>query len=243
MTTHNLCLSHKPSKARGFVWLIWVWYAHFQGIACHRFGKTALWCVTTEPVGRWQRGLRFQDSLYWGRAPLHRPPRRMAVSRFHLLHCFPRTGIWASHRAARCLGAFSPWRHCLCSFPSLALSRTNVAGSPSIKHTIRREGIHFTITQATTHLQSVPNFAFCTVTIWPLGKKKRSTWTLNPISLRCLKDFVPAVIPSHTFIKITLISGRVVIPNSIVLTILSTDRVCLKDHTHPSRYHLIILLP
>lgn len=65
-----------------------------------------------------------------------------------------------------------PQRHCLCSFPSLALSRTNVAVSPSIKHTIRREGIHFTITQANTHLQSVPNFEFCTVTIWPLGKKK-----------------------------------------------------------------------
>lgn len=142
---------------------MWVWCAHFLGTFCHRFGKIALWGVITEPVVRWQIGLRFQDSLYLGSAPLL---PCTALPGEQLLAGAICSIVFQELRYGLPVGLPCAWEHfprrpCLCSFPSLALSRTNVALSPSIKHTIRREGIHFIITQATTHLQSVPKVAFC----------------------------------------------------------------------------------
>lgn len=76
VTTHHLCLSHKPPRAHGFVYLIWMQvltHAHFLGrrhlAFFHSLGKTVLRFVPEEAFGQWQMSLRLDMSLYWRRAP------------------------------------------------------------------------------------------------------------------------------------------------------------------------------
>lgn len=70
--------------------------------------------------------------------------------------CFPGTVYLALHRAAMHLGAFFPNCIAYAQFlPWLSL-KSKCFSMSSIKHTLRREGIHSPITQSTSYLPSGP---------------------------------------------------------------------------------------
>ena len=160
-TTHHLCLPPRPPWACGFVCLIWVHvhiHAPFLGTAAclPQTWKSCPFVCHLRGFGRWWIILRLQVSLYLRRTPLvslHLPLWRAPVRRLPSAPTVFQELCVSFHTGLLCAWENSSWLHCLCSFPSWALSRTNVSASPSTKHLVRREGPHF----STTLLTDIPS--------------------------------------------------------------------------------------
>lgn len=152
----------KPPWACEFVCLIWVHvniHTPFLGTAAclPQTWKSCPFVCHLRGFGRRWISLRLQVSLYLRRTPLvslHLPLWRAPVRRLPSAPTVFQELCVSFHTGLLCAWENSSWLHCLCSFPSWALSRTNVSASPSTKHLVRREGPHFS-TSLLTNIPSV----------------------------------------------------------------------------------------
>lgn len=160
-TTRHLCLPHQASLGSGFVCLIWV-HGHIhtpflETVAClPQTWKSCPLVCHRRGFGRWWISLRLQVSLYLGRTPLvslHLPLWRAPVRRLPSASTVFQELCVSFHTGLLCAWENSSWLHCLCSFPSWALSRANVSAVPQTKHLVRREGPPF----STTLLTNLPS--------------------------------------------------------------------------------------
>ena len=161
-TPHHLCLPPPPDLPGHVGLCLWsgcmCTHTPFLGTAAclPQTWKSCPFVCHLRGFGRWWISLRLQVSLYLRRTPLvslHLPLWRAPVRRLPSAPTVFQELCVSFHTGLLCAWENSSWLHCLCSFPSWALSRTNVSASPSTKHLVRREGAHF----STTLLTDIPS--------------------------------------------------------------------------------------